>query len=53
MRRENDGDLRVKLSNSFVGDDLKLSESDDGTGTVELNNTTVVDNKEFNNVEEI
>jgi hypothetical protein len=52
VEEENDGDLSVSIFGSFIGDDLKLSEEGDGVGTARLRGTTVVDEKDFNNVSE-
>jgi len=45
--------MQTRGKGSKIGDDLKLSESDDGVGTVKLRGTKVVDEKDFNNVDEI
>ncbi|MDF2180674.1 hypothetical protein [Neptuniibacter sp. CAU 1671] len=53
VEEEDQGNLDVTLNDSFIGDDLKLSEKGEGTGVVKLRDTTVVDEKDFNNIDEI
>jgi hypothetical protein len=53
IEEENNGDLQVSVHGSFIGDDLKLSQEEPGAGTVKLRGTTVVDEKDFVNVDEI
>jgi len=53
VEEEGPGGLRVTRRSSTIGDDLKLSQADDGEGIVKLRGTLTGDELDLDNVNEI